>query len=211
MGIACATLIFLWVEDEFSFDQQFPLRSQLYQVRLNMEYNGYIQSFPVAPGPMSDAIKTTIPGVINSARLRIETHLFTLGDKVINADGGFADSAFFSMMQLPFVKGSPATAFRQLHSLVLTEKMARKFFGESDPVGKTLRVNNDQDYTVTGVIGDLPNNVTFNFDWLAPVQNFLATNKWINAWGNFGITTIVELAPGTNVQTVNRMAARSNM
>ncbi|HMI60026.1 MAG TPA: ABC transporter permease [Puia sp.] len=204
MGIACATLIFLWVEDEFSFDQQFPRRSQLYQIRLNMNYAGAITSYPVVPGPMSDAIKGLIPGVINSARLRTETNLFTLGDKVINADGALVDSSFFSMMQLPFVKGSPTTAFLHLHSLVLTEKMARKFFGETDPVGKTLRVNNDQDYTITGVIRDLPNNVTFNFDWLTPVQNFLATNKWINAWGNYGITTIVELTPGTNTQSVDR-------
>jgi hypothetical protein len=178
MGIACATLIFLWVEDEFSFDHNFPKRDRLYQVRLNMNYAGNITSFPLAPGPMSATMKASIPGVTNSARLRTETELFSLGDKSIYSDGGYTDSGFFSMMQLSFVKGSAAGAFRQLHSLVLTEKMALKFFGGADPVGRTLRLNNEQDYTITGVIRDLPANVTLPFDWLAPVDNFLVKNKW---------------------------------
>jgi len=81
--------------------------------------------------------------------------------------------------------------------------MSRKFFGESNPIGKSLRMDSEQ-YTVTGVVRDLPPNVSVYFEWLAPVENFLVNDKWLEAWGNFGITTFVELTPGTNINTVNQ-------
>jgi len=204
MGIACATLIFLWVEDEFGYDHAFAKRNELYMIRLNMNFGGKISSYTFVPGPMSNAIRGTLPGIRNTSRIRNDRRLFALGDKSIYEEGSFVDSGFFSMMQLPFVKGSGNGAFRQLHSIVLTQKMAIKFFGDADPVGKTLRMNNEQDYTVTGVIRDLPSNVSLRFDWLAPLDNFLATYKGFDPWGNLGLTTFVEVSPGTIIPTLNR-------
>ena len=70
------------------------------------------------------------------------------------------------MFQLKFIKGSAATAFSQLYSLVISETMAKKFFESTDVIGKTLKVNNNQDYLITGVIKDLPKNVSFNLTGL---------------------------------------------
>ncbi|HVW60622.1 MAG TPA: FtsX-like permease family protein, partial [Puia sp.] len=117
--------------------------------------------------------------------------------------GFYVDTSYFSMMQPSFVRGS-AAGFSHPHSLVLTATMAKKFFGEADPVGKTLRVSRQQDYTVIGVVKDPPQNVSLGYGWLAPVDNFFEKNAWLNYWGTWGITTLVELSPGVNVNTVNR-------
>jgi len=103
------------------------------------------------------------------------------------------------MLQLHFIKGS-AAGFDQLHSLVLTETMSKKFFGEADPVGKTLLVNNNQEYKIIGVVTDPPRNVSLRFTWMAPVENFISQNRWLNSWNTYGISTIVELQPGTDVR-----------
>jgi len=82
--------------------------------------------------------------------------------------------------------------------------MAKKFFGETDPVGKTLRVSNQDDYTVIGVIKDAPLNASLRCEWLAPVGNFFEKNRWLNNWATWGITTLVELSPGANVSAVDQ-------
>ncbi|MDO6433205.1 ABC transporter permease [Flavitalea sp. BT771] len=203
LGIACAAMIFLWVEDELAFDHAVAKRNELYSIRMNIDYSGRVESFTSVPGPMSNAIRGTIPGIVNTTRLGIGRELFGLKDKTTYEHGFYVDTSYFSMTQPTFVKGS-AAGFNNPHSLVLSETMARKFFGEADPVGKTLRVSNQEDYTVLGVVKDPLQNVSLQFSFLAPVANFFEKNEWLNFWGTWGITTLVELQPGTDVNKVNQ-------
>src|SRR6202008_4763131 len=95
--------------------------------------------------------------------------LFGSGDKSVFASGKYAESSLFSMFTLPFVQGNARSAFSQLHSLVVTESTAKKFFGnDQNIIGKTIRVDNKQDYVITGVLKDLPTNSTLQFEWLMP-------------------------------------------
>ena len=80
--------------------------------------------------------------------------------------------------------------------------MAKTFFGAVDPVGKTLRVDNNRDFTVIGVVKDPPQNVSLRYDFMMPVQNFMDKNAWLKSWGTYGISTIVELRPDANVANV---------
>lgn len=203
LGIACAALIFLWVEDELTFDHPVPKRNVLYSIRMNIDYSDRIESYTTVPGPMSNSIRGTIPGMVNTCRTGFDRELFSLKDKSTYERGLYVDTSYFSMMQLPFVRGS-AAGFSNPHSLVLSERMAKKFFGDEDPVGKTLRIRNQDDYTVIGVVKDALRNVSLAGDWLAPVENFFAKNRWLNNWATWGINTLVELRPGTNVNTVNQ-------
>jgi len=206
LGIASAAMIFLWVEDEFGFDHSVAKRNVLYSIRMNIDYSGRIESFTAVPGPMSEAIRGTIPGVVNNSRVGFARELFGLNDKTTYEFGFYVDTSFFSMVQPSFIRGS-AAGFNNPHSLVLSETMAKKFFGEADPVGKTLRVTNQDDYTVIGVVKDAPQNVSLRFGWLAPVRNFFEKNTWLNYWGTWGISTLVELKPGASVNTVNQQLA----
>ena len=203
LGIACAAMIFLWVEDEWGFDRSVPKRNVLYSIRMNMDYSGRIESYTTVPGPMPNAMRGKIPGMVNNSRIGFARELFGLEDKTTYERGLYVDTSYFSMMQLSFVNGS-AAGFSNPHSLVLSEKMAKKFFGGVNPVGKTLRVSNQQDYAVIGVIKDIPQNVSLRCEWLAPVDNFFEKNGWLNSWGTWGVNTLVELSPGANVNTVNQ-------
>jgi predicted permease len=108
------------------------------------------------------------------------------------------------MFQLKFIHGNPSTAFQQLYSVVISEKMANKFFGSTNVLGKSLRMDNKQNYLVSGVIQDLPENVSFKFDWLAPFKIFEDQNSWLQQWGNNGIVTYVETDPSANIPVVNK-------
>ncbi len=109
------------------------------------------------------------------------------------------------MFTLPFVEGDAVAAFKQLHSLVLTEKSAKKLFGQArDVTGRTIRVDNKQDYVVTGVLKDLPQNSSLQFEWLAPYQVYIQMNSSTLDWNSYGTTTYAELKPGVDPATINR-------
>lgn len=240
IGITCASMIFLWVEDEITFNHNFSKRDQLYTIFENQTYNGKTSTFRATPGPMAAALKTGIPGIVNAARSGgTGTQVFALGDKSINESGDYVDSSFLPMLDLPFVAGSADGALRQPHSLVINETMARKFFGGANggadggshagssvpdapgaggrgldgravaerAIGKTLRVNNEQDFTITGVFRDLPANSTFRFQWLAPIVNIEHKQTWMGSWGAMWARTYVELSPSADRALVNKQLA----
>jgi putative ABC transport system permease protein len=196
-GVTCAGLIFLWVEDELNYDHNHMKRDRLYKVLANHVFDGKTHTFGFTPGLLASAMKDEIPGAKNTCRLTWDQYtLFSIGDKAFYERGYYADSTIFSMFTLPFVRGSHTKVFEQLYSLVISEKMAKKFFGErKDIVGKTLKVNNEREYVITGVMKDVPENSTFRFDWLAPFEVYQNANEWLKNWNNNGIQTFVELHP----------------
>ena len=205
IGIACAGLIFLWVEDELTFNNYFHNRENIYKVKDQQTYDGSTFTFDATPGPLAAGIKAEIPGIKNTARTTWgNNNLFSLNDKPIYQAGLYVDSSFLTMFQLQFVQGNAQHAFDQLHSLVVSEKMAMNFFHTTNVVGKTLRVDNKQDYIISGVIKDLPNNVSFKFDWLAPFKIYEDQNKWLQEWGSNGVVTYVETQAGVDVQAINK-------
>ena len=205
IGIACASMIFLWVEDEWTFNHSYPRHSRLYQVYDNQTYEGKVGTFIATPGPLAEALKTDIPAIANVARSGgTGPQPFSLGDKSINMDGDYVDEPMIRMLDLPFVYGQPSGALKEVHSLVIDQTMSTAFFGAGvDPVGKTLRVNNEQDFVVTGVFKDLPQNSTFQFHWLAPMENVLHIAPWTSYWGAMWARTYVELKPGASLARVN--------
>ena len=204
IGITCAGLIFLWVEAELNYDP-YPKRELIYNVRTNQTYNSLIRTFSSSPGPLAAAMKAEIPGVTNTCRIRNSQSLFSLGDKSVYETSVYADPSLFSMFSMSFVQGDPSTAFRDLNSVVITEKMARQFFGEEPGViGKTLKMDNKDNYTVTGVVRDLPVNSTMQLDCVIPFATFEKDNEWLKKWGANGLSTYVELSPTANPAVVNR-------
>jgi putative ABC transport system permease protein len=205
IGIACAGLIFLWVEDELTFNHYFSNRDNLYKVKDRQTYDGTTFTFDATPGPFAAGIKAEIPGIRNTARTTWGNEvLFSLKDKPIYEQGLYVDPPFLTMFQLQFVQGNAGTAFAQLHSLVISETMAIKFFGTTNIVGKTLKVDNKQDYVVSGVFRDLPKNVSFDFNWLSPFKIYEDQNKWLREWGNNSVRTYVETQPDVDMSAINK-------
>jgi len=205
IGIACAALIFLWVEDELTYNHYFSNRANLYKVKDRQTYDGVTYTFDATPGPLAQGMKLEIPGIKTTARSTWGNQvLFTLGDKAIYEQGRYVDSGFLSMFQLQFIRGNAASAFNQMNTLVVSEKMANHFFSSTDIIGKTLKVDNNKSFVITGVIKDLPENVSFKFDWLAPFTVFLNDNNWLTSWGNNGVLTYAELQPNADANAINK-------
>jgi ABC-type antimicrobial peptide transport system permease subunit len=206
IGIASAGLILLWVESELTFNQQFPKKSNLYQVMQNRTLNGSISTFISTPDPLAQALKSNIPGVKNAFRYPgYLNELFSMGDKAVDEWGSCVDSSIFSMLDLQFVYGHPKNAFAQLHSLVISQTMSEKFFRDTDPVGKTLKAGNDQEYAITGVFKDFSANSSFSFQWLAPIEVFEAKYPRLKDWaGGDAFITVVQLTPGADASLIDK-------
>jgi predicted permease len=205
-GIVCAGLIFLWVEDEKTYDNVNSKKNYLYQVMQNQQLDGKLYTFSPITAYLAPSVKQEIPGIRNACRTGWDQSLlFTHEQKSLFESGFYADSSFLKMFSLSFIEGNVENSLRQVKSLVISQKMAKKFFGtEVNIVGKTIQVNNDDSYVITGVVKDLPDNTTLRFDWIAPFDNYLKQNEWLNSWGAHGIRTFVELEPGVDLATVNR-------
>jgi predicted permease len=205
VGIASAALIFLWVEDELNYNHYFANRNNLYIVKDKQTYDGNTMVVDATPGLLAQAVKAEMPGIKTTARSTWgDQKLFSLAAKSIYENGCYVDSGFLTMFSVPFIKGNTAAAFTQLHSVVISEKMAVKFFKSTDVIGKTLKVDNKEDYVVTGVFKDLPNNVSVKFDWLISFKVFEDKNSWLKEWGNNGILTYAQTEPNANVTNINK-------
>jgi len=206
IGIACAGLIFLWVEDEVNFDDFNTKKDNLYLIRENQKYDTYTATFGSTPGLMGPAMQAEIPGVATTCRVYdMDAVLFNIGNKSIYATGYYADASIFSMFTLPFVQGNARTAFTQLYSLVITEKAAVKFFGkDGNVIGKIVRLDNKQDYVVSGVLKDIPENSSIKFEFVAPFKIIGDQSPWLSQWGNNALTTYVELKQGVKPELINK-------
>ena len=206
-GIACAGLIFLWAEDELTFDHIHAKRDRIYMMMENQPYDAYVLTHSSTPGLLAPALQAELPGIAVTCRASGSSisQLFTVGEKPLYASGFYVEPSLFSIFTLPFVEGQAQHPFTQLHSLVLTQKAALKFFGTAqNVVGRTVHVDNKQDYVVSGVIKDHPANSSLQFEWVAPFQIYFDSSPWLKEWANNSLTTYVELKPNVNVAAVNK-------
>tara|TARA_R110002051_G_scaffold101611_2_gene172446 strand:+ start:2841 stop:5189 length:2349 start_codon:yes stop_codon:yes gene_type:complete len=206
IGITCAAMILLWVEDEVGYDENFAKQDVIYYVPTNQQYDGEWRTFfQATPGPLAEALKTEVPGIVGAARTKRDDLLLQVDDKSINKKGKYADPDFLSMFSLSFVEGNLETAFNEVDAIIISKQTATQLYGEnSSVVGKVLRVNNDTNYTISGVFEDLPSNVTYSFDWVAPFERFAVGKDWMLEYGANFSDTFVELAPEANFDIVNQ-------
>src|SRR5690606_13562821 len=205
IGFTCASLIFLWVEDEINFDSVFPKQDQLYYVPTNHQLDGGWRTFyQSTPGPLAKAMKDEIPGIVGSARTTGESLLFTVDKKGLNKYGRFVDPDFLSMFSLNFIEGNSTNAFNDFDAIVISKSLATQLFGQNTTaLGKVILVNNDANYRITGVFEDLPNNVTFGFNWIAPFERYAVGKDWLKEYRNNFADTFVELSPEADFTIVD--------
>ncbi|MFN8291383.1 MAG: ABC transporter permease [Chitinophagaceae bacterium] len=205
-GIASAALIFLWVEDELSYNHYFKNRDNLYQVMQNQAYEGKIYTFSAQPGLLAPSMQAEIPGIRQVARTTWGNRsLLTKGEKSVYGFGMNVDSSFLSMFSFEFIRGNAVNAFSQLHSLVISASLAKKLFNSTDVVGQTVKMENAEEYVIGGVINNLPDNCRFKeVEWFAPFETFFRNNQWLTQWGNNGIQTFATLQPEADLAAVNK-------
>ena len=204
IGMTCTFLILLWVQDEISYDKFYKDADNLYRVLENQHYAGG-EIFPVAvtPSGLAPALKEKFPEIFRSSRYSSNWWLAQKGNEFVNERFVSIDKDFLKMFDIQFVKGDVSTALNEPHSLVMTEEMAKKYFGDENPLGKTLNVDRKYLFTVTGVVKKLPHNSHLGFDLLIPFEFLKETGTDINNWGNNSYYTYVELQKDADPSAVD--------
>jgi putative ABC transport system permease protein len=222
VGLACAIFITLFLRDEVSYDRWIPDSANLYRAEVTFHAPGRVPfSYATAPFPLLRAMQDTFPEVKATTHLVPEPMTVTIGNRQFLETIAAVDPNFFQVIKLPLVVGDPASVLAQPESIVLSQRMARKYFGDIDPLGKVLTVTgsgilcdrNDaaclsavHPLTVTGVLRDLPSNTQLAIDLVMPnssLADMLPRAFRDEHWtGTDGVYGYVELAPGVDPDTV---------
>ena len=193
IGMACSILILLWVQNELSYDRFHVNADEVYRITCNAgEFKAAVN-----PAGMPAGLKAQIPAVKNFVRLsEPSTNLFEVGNRKFEEKRVFyADSTFLQVFSFPLVKGNAKTALQRIDGVLITEDMAKKYFGQEEAMGKTLRKDNGNNVTVTGILANVPSNSHLQFDFILPMASIAQTNYDLknNVWDNFNFYTYIQL------------------
>lgn len=171
IGMACCILIFLWVQQELSYEQFHVHIDDLYRVYWRMSYSGGQELITDnTAGPLAAEMKMEFPEVREATRfLDAGSRTVRYGDKFFNEHGFcFVDPSFPTMFTFPLKYGELNRALSDPFSIVLTEETAEKYFGDENPIGEFITVDNIHDFKVTGILRDIPNTTHLRFNFLVP-------------------------------------------
>src|SRR5450432_277720 len=207
IGMAACIVITLFVFYERSFDRMHT--RNIYRLNEVQKYPGMLSSQKVALSmfPMGPSLKNDFPEVINYTRVNWnDDYQMTSGEKrIYYKHVYFVDTSFLAIFDFPLLKGNRITALQKPNSAILTESGARKLFGDTDPIGKTIThyAGDTVSFTVTGILKDVPDNSQFQFEALFSF-NTIYKPDWLNNWGGNWLNTYLELAPNTNTVAMTK-------
>ncbi len=172
VGLTGFILIFLWVQNELSYDDFHANKNYLYRVNHEWTKGDQTGNSALSSPLLAQALKSNFPELKHATRYHDKGKVFIKYDdkKTYDDKLAYADSDFFEMFSFPLVIGSADNVFTDNYSVVITEKMSRKYFGADNPIGKVLNIDR-VDYTITGVLAEIPENTHFKFDCLVPFES----------------------------------------
>ncbi|MGN6294965.1 MAG: ABC transporter permease [Chitinophagaceae bacterium] len=208
LGMVSAVVILLWIFHELSVDQFHSKKDRVYQVLSRGSFDGKVGVWETTPKPLMATLKNDYPQVETAARINwVSVFVLHAGSQQLQVPGFFTDPDFFNIFDFPLLKGDPKTALSNEYSIVLTEKMAKDLFGNTDVMGHTLRIDSSDYFTVTGIVKDLPSNTDFNFNYLLP-WSYMKKVGWEDTlWHANNVQTFALLKPGVTEQTANKLFA----
>lgn len=210
-GMACTLLIYLWVTDELSFDRFHQNVDELYRLEFDQ---GEVVTRWGNPSELATAIKEQIPEVKMVSRYREgrENYILQYGDQTFHEEGYVAvDPDFFEMFSFEFLQGGPENSLADPFSIVMTESLAQKYFGNKSPLGASIKLNNQHMMTVRGVIADIPDNSTFQFDFATPMEFLKVNNEYESSWSSVWLQTYVQIDPGVDLEATGSKILESIM
>ncbi len=205
IGLASSVLIALWVIDEVSYDKFHRNANDLHQVWINGTYDGRVNTFQSVPYPTYKELRAVDSRIKNTCITNWGgPSLLTVGEKRISKETLYVSEEFLEMFKFQLLQGQADKLLDDPKSIVLTESTAKALFGNEEAIDKLVKVDNDKEFKVTGVLKDIPSNSSFEFDCLLPN---LAQGQWIkdneNSWGNYSFPVYVELQPGVDKNEVD--------
>ncbi len=186
IGITASVIISLFVIHEFSYDRYNEKADEIVRVVLRGKVNGELIKEAVTPGPIANTLKHEFPEVLAATRLKSSGRPQITYQNTTFRDHRFAhvDPNFFEVFTLPLIKGDPRTALKELNTIIITQELATKYFGNENPLGKVLDFKeSEEQYEVTGVINKVPDNSHFHFDAFGSMESVAHAKepKWIES------------------------------
>ena len=193
VGMACCIQILLWIQHEMSFDRFHRNFKSIHRIVADWPKNDW-NGVDATPQPLGPLVKEQIPEVQETVRIASHNRkIFRYLDRAFYESRGLmADPSLFKVFSFRFLEGNPETAFSAPSDLVITESLARKYFGEKNPMGKTLEVEGKH-ARVTGIIADIPINSTLRFDFVSSFEFIRELSNHGVHWGAFNFSTFVWL------------------
>lgn len=196
LGLATCLLLVLWISHELSYDQFHKNSDRIYRGSLEYGFGGQVAKTSVSPNALLPALKN-FPEVEEGVRVfnlsAWNPFIVRYQDALFQEDHFyFADSSFFKVFSFSLLKGNPDKALTEPYSVILTKKIAKKYFGDEDPIGKTLTINNSREYKITGLMEDAPDNSLLQFEFIASF-NSLGAGRGELTWWNANYQTFVLL------------------
>ena len=207
ISLACALFMLLWVQHELSYDRFHEDYERLYRVEEDQYYSNaepyHVNVTPYVSGPVW---KEEVPEIEEQCRLAFMSgHLLSQGDIKFFEDGILSvDSSFFSMFSFQLKYGNFDGILREPNTMVITEEISKKYFGDDNPVGKSILVNQEDPFTISAVIFDPPDNSILGFKVLFPWNYIEGQGRYSDSWGQNSILTFVKLQEGSVDTIVNR-------
>ncbi|MEM8933356.1 MAG: ABC transporter permease, partial [Acidobacteriota bacterium] len=216
VGIACCTLIMLYIRDELSFDDFYPDADRIYRVATTITLPEQpVKHMAVSPPTLAPAIAADIPEIVASTRLLAYFEAAIPGRAAVSRDQSefydrffWADPDFLDVFGHEVVAGNPETFFTEPYTVVITHETARRYFGEEDAIDQILTIDNgynEAEHRVVGVLADPPGNVHFGFDVLASInslENLTDERVMLDEWWDSDCYTYIKLAEGSDVDAV---------
>jgi putative ABC transport system permease protein len=206
IGMTCTMLIFLWVQDELAYDKFQKNYDNIYQVMANRDFNNQVFTDQNMVFPLASSLEKTYPQIKNAVLTTYpEPHTITYGDNKLKKSGLTVGGNFFEMFSWKFVKGNAATAINDPSSIVLTQSAAKIFFGESEPLNKILKFDNEQNLKVSAVVADPPGNSSLRFDFIKTFNySDPGVQQSMGEWVNSSWKVYLQMAPGADIQMLNK-------
>jgi putative ABC transport system permease protein len=205
IGLATCLLILIYVADELSYDRWNVNADRIYRIDNDVKFGGNSMSLAVAPAPAGPTFLRDYPDVEKEVRFRTNGgRLVKKGNQNIKEESVIlADSTLFEVFTLPMIAGDPHTALKDAHTVVITERMAEKYFDAtpatvSTVVGRTLTINDSIPYKVTGVIRNIPTNSHFHFDFFLSLTESDDAKRTDDAWLSSNYQTYILLRKGAD-------------
>lgn len=204
-GLSCALFIYLWVHDETSKDTFHADSEKIFSVIANLEFNkGEILTWSMTPGPLAEDIRDNIPGVEMAVRtMTTGDQLFQYEDDSFMENGYYADPDFFKLFSFRILKGKPNTDTTDITSISVSNTLAKKLFGDEDPIGKVVKVNNRTDYTITAVFADVKGESSLQFSYILPFEVYKKNRGEGFNWGNYDHPLYLKLSDASQAEAIN--------
>ncbi|SDF02337.1 ABC-type transport system, involved in lipoprotein release, permease component [Dyadobacter soli] len=204
LGMACSLLIMLWVQDEIKMDRFHENDTRLYSVMENQHYSGAINTYAATPGILAENIVKDIPEIEKASQVLWEQQpVLRAGNVFDNEKGRYVQGDFLTMFSFKLKQGDAKTALKRPDGIVISQKLADKYFKGQDPLGKAMRVDNKDDVVVTGVLDEISRYSSMKFDFMMSYDRWQKGAEWSKEWGNNGPRCAVLLAKNADVNKVN--------